>query len=216
MAARTWIPLVLAVVIAAGCVRLGLWQLDRLEQRRDRNAVIERGFRAAPIEAEAAARASEQGQRFRRVVASGRWSYGKEFAIPGRTRSGSPGVHIVTPMALDGGDAEILVNRGWVYSPDARRVDLGQWREGERAELIGYVDELPQSVRGDTAALYIVALADSATATQPIASHPARLSPPPFGDEGPHLNYAVQWFSFAAIALVGTPLVVRRARRRRD
>ena len=51
---------------------------------------------------------------------------------------------------------------------------------------------------------------------QGAADRPARLSAPPFGDQGPHLNYAVQWFSFAAIALIGTPLVVRRQRRRRE
>jgi cytochrome oxidase assembly protein ShyY1 len=31
-------------------------------------------------------------------------------------------------------------------------------------------------------------------------------------DEGPHLNYAIQWFAFAAIALVGAVVVVRQQR----
>jgi cytochrome oxidase assembly protein ShyY1 len=29
-------------------------------------------------------------------------------------------------------------------------------------------------------------------------------------DEGPHKSYAVQWFSFAAISIVGTVLYLRR------
>ncbi len=214
MPARSWIPLLLAVVVAAVCVRLGLWQLDRLEQRKARNATIEAGFRAPPIAAESAASGTGTG-RFQRVRASGRWNYERETVVIGRTRSGSPGVHIVTPMTLDGG-SEILVNRGWVYSPDARSVDLTAWREGERGDVLGYVDELPPSVRGEQPATYVVALADSTPAAAGAADRPARLSPPPFGDRGPHLNYAVQWFSFAAIALIGTPLVVRRQRRRRE
>jgi cytochrome oxidase assembly protein ShyY1 len=36
------------------------------------------------------------------------------------------------------------------------------------------------------------------------------LVPPPDLSEGPHLSYAIQWFTFAAVALVGTALLVRR------
>jgi cytochrome oxidase assembly protein ShyY1 len=42
-------------------------------------------------------------------------------------------------------------------------------------------------------------------------STPARVAPPAL-DDGPHLSYAIQWFSFAAIALVGSYVVVRRGR----
>ena len=214
MLPRSWIPLVLAVIIAVVCVRLGLWQLDRLEQRRERNAVIEAGFRAPPIPAEDAATSPRATQRFRRVIVSGRWNYGRESVIAGRTRSGAPGVHIVTPMTLTDGRTELLVNRGWVYSPDARSVDLAQWHEGDRGELVGYADEPPPPLRAANDALYVVALADTNLDAE--ADRPARLPPPPFDNEGPHLMYAVQWFSFAAIALIGTPLVVRRQRQRRE
>ena len=211
MPARSWIPLVLAVLVAVVCVRLALWQLDRLDQRRERNAAIEAAFKAPPIPAESS---PDSALRFRRVTASGRWNYGREAAVPGRTRSGSPGVHIVTPMTLSDGSSEILVNRGWVYSPDARSVDLAQWHEGDRGTLVAYVDEPPPSLRAANDELYVVALADTISAQE--ARHPVRLSPPPFDDKGPHLSYAVQWFSFAAIALIGTPLVVLRQRRRRE
>lgn len=215
MSARSWVPLVLAALIAVVCVRLGLWQLDRLEQRKARNATIEAGFRASPIPAELAVASTARPLRFRRVVASGRWNYQRETVITGRTRNGSPGVHIVTAMTPDEGGKDILVNRGWVYSPDARSVELARWREGDSARVTGYVDEPPAAVRAESDELYLVALTDSAGLAG-AESRPARLSAPPFGDQGPHLNYAVQWFSFAAIALIGTPLVVRRQRRRRE
>ena len=215
MAPRPWIPLVLAVIVAVVCIGLGRWQLDRLDQRRARNAAIEASFQAPPIRAESAATSPGSAQRFRRVTAGGRWNYGRESVIPARTRNGSPGVHIVTAMTLTNGRSEILVNRGWVYSPDARSVDLAQWHEGERAEVTGYVDRLPRSLRVGGEALYIVALAETGSEAAPPTNRPARLSAPPFNEEGWHFYYAIQWFSFAAIALIGTPLVVRQQRRRR-
>ena len=211
MPRSSWILLGLAVAIAAGFVGLGRWQLDRLAQRKARNTEIEASFRAPPIRLES----GTAPRRFQRVSVSGTWDHVRERVIPGRTRTGSPGVHIVTPMKLDDG-TEILVNRGWIYSPDARSVDLAQWHEGERGALVGYVNEPPLYLRGESAALYVVALEDASGGVTPTAKRPVRLSPPPFGDEGPHLSYAVTWFSFAAIALIGTPLLLRDQRRRRE
>ena len=37
--------------------------------------------------------------------------------------------------------------------------------------------------------------------------------PPPDLGEGPHLGYAVQWFLFAAVGLVGYPFLLRRRAR---
>ena len=210
MAPRSWIPLLAAAIVAIGCVRLGLWQLDRLSQRKARNAAIESAFRERPIPAEQAL--GDSVRRFSRVIASGTWNYARETALTGRTRNGAPGVHIVTPMTLADGRSEVLVNRGWVYSPDARTVDRARWKEGDRAEIVGYVDEVPRSLSLGAASAYVVALGDSGSARTDNTTHPVRLAPPPFGDNGPHLNYAVQWFSFAAIALIGAPILVRRQR----
>jgi surfeit locus 1 family protein len=58
--------------------------------------------------------------------------------------------------------------------------------------------------------LYLVATQQDTTI--PVSQRVARLTPPPL-DEGPHLSYAIQWFSFAAIALIGGAAVALRARR---
>jgi cytochrome oxidase assembly protein ShyY1 len=47
------------------------------------------------------------------------------------------------------------------------------------------------------------------TAEPTDATRPVRI-PLPALDEGPHRSYAMQWFAFAAIALIGTLAVVRR------
>ena len=45
--------------------------------------------------------------------------------------------------------------------------------------------------------------------------YPIRLDPPA-RDEGPHLSYAVQWFLFSGVVIVGYPLLLRRRARTLD
>ena len=53
-----------------------------------------------------------------------RYDFANEYALASRTRQGSPGVNIMTPLRIAGTDTAVLVNRGWVYAPDAMTVDL--------------------------------------------------------------------------------------------
>jgi surfeit locus 1 family protein len=255
MSRRNILFLTLAVVAAVVCVRLGFWQLSRLGERRARNALVAARLVAAPIPL-AALPSDTSALRFRRVRLVGRYDYAHEVALTNRTRNGSPGVFIVTPLRLPGSDAAVLVNRGWVYSPDGASVDLAQWREGDRAAVTGYVEPFPPPRPGaiqppdrpsalrwlsraemarrtpyPIAPFYVIQLGDSAgqvlqlgdSAGQVMRSGdsagrpegiPARLAPPPL-DEGSHLSYAVQWFSFGAIALIGPWFFLRAERRRK-
>jgi cytochrome oxidase assembly protein ShyY1 len=47
------------------------------------------------------------------------------------------------------------------------------------------------------------------TAPEPPGDYPVLLDPPP-RDEGPHLSYAIQWFLFAGVVLVGYPILLRK------
>lgn len=230
-----WIALAIGLVTAAVCVRLGIWQLDRREQRAEHNERVSANAAAAPVPLPRLAMPDES-LRYRRVTVRGRWDYHHEIALTGRSRNGSPGVHIFTPLVPNGIEHAVLVNRGWVYSPDAAGVDFEAWHEGDSATFVGYVELFPlhdpaatdpRSTRSprswhrlDTTELsrtlpyrlepyYVVALSDSGSILS--ANAPARLELPQLG-AGPHLSYAIQWFSFAAIALVGAGILVRRDR----
>ena len=63
-------------------------------------------------------------------------------AVTSRARNGSPGVNLVTPMRVAGSDTLVLVNRGWVYSPDGASVRVEDWREPDTATVTGYVEPL--------------------------------------------------------------------------
>ena len=237
MSRRTLLFLVVALAMAALCIRLGLWQLGRLGDRRAANALVEARTRESPVPIGEllAAGADPASLRFRRVSVRGTYEYDRELAIGPRTRQGSPGVNILTPV-VTGDGTRVLVNRGWVYSPDGSTVDLARWREGEPAHVTGFVETfapaddarpvgasnrtrvIRRAVRDSIAArvgaalapVYVVELQNPAAT--PLPSQPARLEPPPL-DEGPHFSYAMQWFAFAAIGVVGGIVVAMRERR---
>jgi surfeit locus 1 family protein len=166
------------------------------------------------------------------VTFTGVPDYAHEFALTGRTRNGSPGVNIITPFRIPGRDTVVLVNRGWVYSPDASRVDFARWKEPDTLMVAGYVEttidtigevgeptrqfrqmdhrrisaQLPYAVER----FYVVALAEGTTSGP---DTPVRL-PLTTLAEGPHKSYAIQWFSFAAIALLGTAAYLASSRLR--
>ena len=210
--------------------RLGFWQLARRAERLDRNALVTQRLGDPPV-ALAALPGDTADAHFRRVLLAGRYDYAHEVAWIDLSREGSPGVHLLTPLRRPGTDTAVLVDRGWVYAPDGMTVNHAQWREADTAAGIGRVQEIgpprleaatrtghPDAIRwfspdtiaawaGYPVAPYFVALeGDTSTAS---FTRPAR-TPPPTLDEGPHMSYAIQWFSFAAIAIFGTAVAVFR------
>ena len=231
-AARRLLTFVLICVAAAVVfVRLGFWQLSRLHQRRARNAVI--AARLVMPRVPITTLAADSASRLRRATLTGEPDYAHEIVIASRSHEGSPGVNLLTPVRVAGHDTVILVNRGWVYAPDGVAVNGERWRERSRT-FAGYAELMPNNdprasvlrqrpltlaqiahspiahaLPYPVSSLYLVAtVVDSATA---VADQVARL-PEPVLDEGPHLGYAIQWFAFAAIALVGAVVIVRVTR----
>lgn len=226
---------VFAIAVSLGCLRLGFWQLARLGERKEMNAQVL--ARLSEVPRPVTDLAGETVVRFRRATAVGRYDFDHEFVLTSRSRNGSPGVHVITPMLVGAGDTAVLVNRGWVYAPDGMRIDLALYHEDTAAVVDGFVEEFavatgPVSTtsveraarrldRDSLAArlpyplakVVLVQRADSGEAPAVAAGRPVRVDPPPL-DEGPHRAYAVQWFAFALVGVVGTILVVSRDRSR--
>ena len=223
-AARLYTFVALAAALAAVFVRLGLWQLDRLQERKAVNVALKAALAEPAIPFPELQMGS--GGLDRHTTVEGTPDYENEFVVTGRSRNGSPGVHIFTPIKVSGAEQAVLVNRGWVYAADAATADLSRWRENRRV-FTGYTQPIPREQAGSTVkgrglrplhldgvlrlvpyAVYgqYVVSQDSATETSPV-----RLPEPDLGD-GPHLGYAIQWFCFAAIALIGAGIVVARSR----
>lgn len=148
MRARDYLLLALSLVIAGVFTRLGFWQISRMYERRAFNTVTERRFAAPPVALDKLPRDSA-ALRFRRARIRGTYDYARQIVVANRTRNGSPGINVLTPLRTAGSDTAVLVNRGWVYSPDALNVDLTAWREADTVNAVGYVD--PFGERGGNA-----------------------------------------------------------------
>ena len=207
-----------ALLVAAACVRLGVWQLDRLRQRRERNAQVLARLSQPPLPVTRAL--SADSARDRRLSAQGVYDYAHERLWYGRSYEGVPGVDLVTPLRLPDGVA-VFVDRGWAPSPDAYHVNQGAYREGDSAEVSGIGMVAPRG-RGDVDParlrdafpypLLPFVLQELPTSTDlHRPPQPALLPwPAPELSNGPHLSYAIQWFSFAVIIVVGSFALARK------
>ena len=241
MKRRNVLAAVFAIVTALIFARLGVWQLQRLGQRRSRNEMLASRLRtpALPL---SQLPPDSAGAHWRRALTTGSYDFDHQIVLSGRTNAGSPGVQILTPLHPAAGGPAVLVNRGWVYSPDAATVDLGKWDEPPHETVSGYVEDFTHGGKGlarlpsrenvwrrldadelraafpfPIAPYYLVALDTMvqyrAAHELPPAGTPVRLQLPQM-DDGPHLSYAIQWFTFAAVALVGVGTLIAQDVRR--
>lgn len=166
--------LVVAIVLAAVFVRLGIWQLDRLGERRARNARVAARLALPPLDVADPGLLGlpADSMRHRRIVARGVYDFGREQVWRGRSFEGTPGVALVTPLRLADGSA-VLVDRGWVPSPDASRVDRSRYREADTVAVVG-IGAIPPRGRGD---VDLGVLADSVP--YPLLSFVIPLEAPP-------------------------------------
>lgn len=206
----------------AAFTRLGIWQLDRLDERRTANSAAEEALASPPVAFDPQYPPPEYGA----VTATGVFTAGDVLWV-GRSRRGAPGGEVLTPLATKG--AAVLVDRGWVALDEAvpaapsGPVTVRGWWRSSGSGRIGAADpttglltasgpdieELEDAMGIDLTPGYIVAQELSGAGTVGIEF----VEPPTF-DDGNHLSYAMQWFLFAAIVAAGFPLLIRHTARR--
>ena len=224
---------ILVGLIAVVCIRLGFWQLARLQEKRERNAAVHARAGGPAVEL-ASTTVDSTGLIFRAARATGVYDDERSIILPGRSFRSSPGVLVLTPLRLPGA-AAVLVQRGWVPSRDAVNINLGELASEGGVTVDGVI--IPFLGADNT-------LARRAAATAPVdtfrrvwyaideerlrsqfpypllpvilqrlpGTDSARLpvpQPVPALDEGPHLGYAIQWFSFAGIFVIGWIVLLR-------
>ena len=240
---RRWLLATALVLLAAAVmVRLGIWQLDRLEQRRAFNARVSEQQEAQPLVLDAdTIHLDLYSMEYRQVSVSGEYLPEDEIVLRNQVWNtefgGQLGVKLFTPLLIEGTDEAILVERGWIPEENAggeqraiyRENGLialeGQLRRPETDFQLGFhpdptmspgerrldawnnldLERLASQMDTTLLPVYLQHFPEGVQTNPPYATIPElELS------EGPHLGYAIQWFSFAAILLLGYPFYVRK------
>ena len=219
-----------ALVFAAVCVRLGLWQWQRGENRQAEWARYALG--TAQVRDLGSGDVMQQ-PLFQRVRVSGALDGAHQFLLDNRSWQGRAGYEVLTPLTR-GGTATLIVDRGWVPFT------------GTRAQLpdISLVAGPAVTLTGRLGALPSPGLASGRAAPDPTTPWPKLTSfpdlaqlqaalgtplaprillldpgaplgyvrdwPPPGLPPLRHFSYAIQWWSFAVLALVMWALASRR------
>lgn len=250
MFSRRWLLATVLVIIGVAVnIRLGIWQLDRLEQRRAFNTQVLSQINQPVLQLNDTVLQDRSmienlaKMEYRSVTVSGVYDYEHEVALRNQAVGNQIGVHLLTPLRISSSDQVVLVNRGWVPIDD---FDYGGWEEYEQPGLVevqGMIrasqskpdygrrsDSIPGPGE-DPLRVWYFANVEGIALQVPYSLLPVYiqqapdptwtgLPQPTLPDleitEGPHLSYAMQWFSFAAILGIGYPFFIRRQERKRS
>ncbi len=229
----------LLVIVAVGVmIRLGFWQLDRLDQRRAANSAIRAQIAAPVLDLNTA---NDPGrlisEEYRSISATGTFDFNQQVVLNNQVNGDRIGFQLLTPLKLAGSDTGILVERGWIPYADAQP---DQWRKYDepgtvtvkgiirlsqdqpgfggisdptlapgQSRLDGWkfinVGRIQEQVSFRLLPVYIQEAPDPSWTGLPIRSQTL-----PDLSDGPHLSYAIQWFIFASVLVVGYPSLVYR------
>ncbi|HEU5100809.1 MAG TPA: SURF1 family protein [Roseiflexaceae bacterium] len=223
---RLWMTLLVLVGTLVLC-RLGIWQLDRLAQRRAINSSLNMRMAQPAVQLDGAA-VDPDALEYRRVEARGVYDSSQEIVLRNRELNGIAGVHVLTPLRISGSATAVLVDRGWIpreqadgaargaaAAPPGEVLITGVARRSQESQAGPQDPPLgPDRPRLDAwFRVNIAAIQQQAgypllpifIEQQPAPGDPALPRRMPIADlgEGPHMGYAVQWFAFAIILIVG-------------
>ena len=228
---RLWLrwALLVVFVVALGIVfvNLGQWQLRRLAEREGHNAATIRNEQAPvkPYE-QVFTRPIVDDDQWQLVRATGTFDAAHQLVVRNRNNGDDRGVEIVTPLKTATGT--VLVSRGFVATaPGTAPLSTGPAPPAGEVSVIGHVrrsehgrsgaitpqdgtvrlinsEAIQQSIGYPVADGYIGATEVTSAQTGDLV--PVEV---PELSSGPHFWYAMQWFMFAGVGLLGIFVFIR-------
>jgi surfeit locus 1 family protein len=141
---RRWlIPTLLVFAGTALCIRLGIWQLDRLEQRRAFNAQFEAARVQPVLDLNQEQPENLTEMEWRAVKATGEYDFAHQVAVRNQYYGSEYGYHLLTPLRFipmtspsgqSGQAVAVLVDRGWI--PAEGNASVSDWRKYDAAGLV--------------------------------------------------------------------------------
>ncbi|HEX5764689.1 MAG TPA: SURF1 family protein [Woeseiaceae bacterium] len=238
LAPRDLLPPLAGIALVVLFVNLGVWQLERAEEKRAIEAAFSDSGEGAVVNDIAGERGGKVGdgevRLYQPLSASGRYLADRQFLIDNMILEGRVGYFVVTPFEWSRDEPLLLVNRGWLQK-SAAAMPSAIGMDASAAETItGRAGRLPRvGVRaGDVftggpewprianwptldelaAALGRDVLPFILLADPEPGSNLVRHWEPRQAGPMRHIGYAVQWFALA-LAVIATAFVVYRKKR---
>jgi cytochrome oxidase assembly protein ShyY1 len=223
---------VLVLLLIFVLFNLGLWQLRRLDEKQATNELIQqRSMTLSAIDLDTLVAPDDPVTVGADVVWTdvevvGTYLADETVLLRSRSLDGRPGFWVLTPLEHGGG--VVVVNRGWIpfeertdgadvefETPTGEvtvngylqpSVDGAKVAEGENT-TIAHVDLewFDERIAADVYPVYV-----QLRSQEPPPGELPVVLPEPELSEGPHFGYAMQWFIFTAIAVVGYPIILYR------
>jgi len=236
---RRWWKMTIFVLLAmAVMARLGVWQLDRLEQRKAFNARVQTQLDQPTLILEGVALDEDlKNMEYRDVIVQGEYDHNAEVALRNQVWNNQPGVHLFTPLKIKDSDRAILVNRGWIPYEDFMSGEWSQYSELGLVQVSGMIrasesepdfggrnDPIPMPGEAPLKAWHLANVEGISRQVPyellPIyiqqspdpnwISLPYRSEPDLELTEGSHFGYAIQWFTFAGVLGIGYLFFIHR------
>ena len=222
--------LAVAIAVTTLFAALGLWQLDRAEQKRATFAEFERRGQASQVDINLREVGDGTALSGYRAFATGHY-IGASILLDNQVHHGRAGYLVYSVFELDGRKKSVLVNRGWMNAeadrsraPKLTTPTVSQQLEGRlslppqgglRLEVSDMIERLEANLWrvqaidfvGLTATVGVELLPSTFLLHTDALYGFVRAWTPPASDENRHLGYAFQWFALALTVVVVTVVV---------
>lgn len=215
------VPTMIMVFLVPLFTGLGIWQIDRAEQKRNLAATQE-ARRKMPVLALNNGIPATDDLVYRTIRAEGDYLTDKTVLIENRKHLGKNGYHVVTPLRLKASDQIVLVNRGWI--PIERYDGLESLSTQDESVIVHGKINLPQApaielgqpeAQANTTPLWPYLTLENFSEWSGLTVLPFAILQSPDDSNGfvrqwpqshssdtMHIGYAIQWFAFALITLI--------------
>jgi surfeit locus 1 family protein len=220
------LPAVVAAALMAVTIALGNWQTRRAEEKLELSRQLAEAARG-PVLAVTAAPVPAEALEHRRVAARGRYLGSATLLLDNKLHAGVAGYHVLTPLRLEPSDMHVLIDRGWTPARDRRTLPTVSTPAGivtvdgiaavppkRILELAPEAGDGPLRenlvIERERERLGLALQPFMILQTSPADDGLVREWEPPDTNVARHRSYALQWYSFAALALIFYVLVCTR------
>lgn len=213
-----WVSSLAAAAFIALTGTLGDWQTRRAEEKLAAGRMLDEASRG-PVLQVPSARTDAAGFERRRVATRGSFVARDTFFLDNKVMHGSAGYHVVTPLRPENGGTQVLVIRGWIAAGDRSRLPEVPTPEGLQtiegvAVVPGkrFLELAPEAGSGRVRQNLVLPREEKrlGLSLQPFVIEQTsdardglvRAWERPDTGVDRHRSYALQWYSFAALAAV--------------